>query len=45
MSAESSTILQTIEANLDAVTLSRSENTARTYRNAMAMFAEILAIH
>ena len=45
MSAESSTILQTIEAYLDAVTLSRSENTARTYRNAMAMFAEILAIH
>lgn len=45
MSAESSTILQTIEAYLDAVTLSRSENTARTYRNAMTMFAEILVLH
>ena len=45
MSAEYSTILQTIEAYLDAVTLSRSENTARTYRNAMTMFAEILVLH
>ncbi len=45
MSSTPLTIQSTIEAYLDAISLSRSENTARTYRNAMAMFLEILAIH
>lgn len=42
MSAEPQTIFATIESYLDSVSLSRSENTARTYRNAMAMFIEVL---
>ena len=45
MSNDPLTIQSTIESYLDAISLSRSENTARTYRNAMAMFLEILAIH
>ncbi len=45
MSSNPLTIQSTIEAYLDAVTLSRSENTARTYRNAMTMFAEVLGFH
>lgn len=42
MVTASKTIQDVINAYLDAVSLSRSENTARTYRNAMAMFSEVL---
>ena len=45
MSGAQQTILATIENYLDSVSLSRSENTARTYRNAMTMFMEILEIN
>lgn len=45
MSSNPLTILSTIEAYLDAISLSRSDNTARTYRNAMAMFVEVLGFH
>ena len=39
------TIAQTIENYLNSVALSRSENTARTYRNAMTSFRATLADH
>ena len=44
MSKSSQTIQETIENYLDVVSLSRSGNTARTYRNAMTMFSEGLEI-
>ncbi len=36
------TIQNAIEAYIDAVALSRSENTARTYRNALTQFSQVL---
>ena len=39
------TMLETIEAYLESVNLSRSQNTARTYRNAMLAFRATLADH
>jgi site-specific recombinase XerD len=45
MSTAQQTIIATIEKYLDSVSLSRSENTARTYCNAMAMFMNILKIN
>jgi integrase/recombinase XerC len=39
------TILQAVEQYLKSVQLSRSENTARTYKNAMASFRATLADH
>lgn len=39
------TILEAIEAYLDSVSLSRSANTARTYRNGMTAFRATLADH
>lgn len=45
MSGAQQTILATIESYLDSVSLSRSENTARTYRNAMTMFMDVLEIN
>lgn len=36
------TIQNAIDAYIDAVALSRSENTARTYRNALTQFAQVL---
>lgn len=45
MSKSSQTIQETIENYLDVVSLSRSDNTARTYRNAMTMFSEVLEIN
>ena len=39
------TILQSIESYLDSISLARSENTARTYRNAMQSFRATLADH
>ena len=38
-------ILDTIEAYLESVSLSRSQNTARTYRNALSAFRATLASH
>ncbi len=38
-------ILDTIEAYLESVSLSRSQNTARTYRNALSAFRATLANH
>ena len=40
-----STIAQAITEYLDTITLARSENTARTYRNALAAFAALLDDH
>jgi len=45
MSGAQQTILATIESYLDSVSLSRSENTERTYRNAMTMFMDVLEIN
>lgn len=39
------TILEAMEKYLESVSLSRSENTARTYRNALAAFRATLADH
>jgi len=39
------TLLETIEQYLESVNLSRSQNTARTYRNAMLSFRATLADH
>jgi integrase/recombinase XerC len=39
------TIASTIENYLDSVRLARSENTARTYRNAMNIFLEVLRLN
>ncbi len=39
------TLLETIEQYLESVNLSRSENTARTYRNALLAFRATLADH
>jgi integrase/recombinase XerC len=36
------TIYQAIDKYIDAVSLARSENTSRTYRNALAAFADLL---
>jgi len=36
------TIISSVETYLDSVRLARSENTARTYRNAMNIFLEVL---
>ena len=41
----SPTLLETIEQYLESVSLSRSQNTARTYRNAMLSFRATLADH
>ena len=45
MSIEAPTINQTIESYLTSVSLARSENTARTYTNAMTAFRATLADH
>ncbi len=44
-SSETLTISQAIERFLDSVSLARSENTARTYHNAMQAFQLMLADH
>lgn len=42
---ENLTIQQVIERYLTSVSLSRSANTARTYRNAMKLFTTVLKVH
>ena len=39
------TIQQAMQNYLDTVTLARSENTARTYSNALAVFSQVLEDH
>jgi len=43
--AENRTIQNIIEAYLDGVSLARSANTTRTYRNGMEIFAQVLKRH
>lgn len=45
MTAELMTISSAIDAFLDSVSLARSENTTRTYRNGLAVFQEVLYAH
>ena len=45
MTSKAPTIAQTIEDYLDSVNLARSQNTGRTYQNALASFRATLADH